>query len=146
MSPHPLYFDDAFFSLFRDNPKIARYMHLPVQSGSDRILKAMRRGYTRAQYLDLVAKIRAAAPGSAVSTDFIVGYPGETEADFKETLSLVRESGVSFAYCFKYSRRLDEPGLAPDLGEPEIEERLKRLLAEVKENSRGRSDIVLDTF
>ena len=135
MSPHPLYFDDGFFSLFRDNPKIARHMHLPAQSGSDRILKAMRRGYTRAQYLDLVSKIRKAAPGSAVSTDFIVGYPGESEADFKETLSLVGESGVSFAYCFKYSRRLDEPGLAPDLGESEIEERLERLLAEVKKNS-----------
>ena len=135
MSPHPLYFDAGFFSLFRDNPKIARHMHLPAQSGSDRILKAMRRGYTRAQYLDLVSKIRKAAPGSAVSTDFIVGYPGESEADFKETLSLVGESGVSFAYCFKYSRRLDEPGLAPDLGESEIEERLERLLAEVKKNS-----------
>ena len=139
MSPHPLYFDAAFFRVFRDNPRIARYAHLPVQSGSDRILKAMRRGYTRAQYLDIVTKIRDAAPEAAVSTDFIVGYPGETEADFKETLSLVAESGISFAYCFKYSQRTDDQGLAPDLGEPEMEERLERLLTEVKKNS---SDIL----
>ena len=135
MSPHPLYFDDGFFRAFREEPKIARYVHLPVQSGSDRILKAMRRGYTRAQYLEIVKKIRAAAPDAAVSTDFIVGYPGETEADFKESLSLVGESGVSFAYCFKYSQRTDDKGLAPELGEPEMEERLERLLAEVKKNS-----------
>ena len=135
MSPHPLFFDDAFFKVFKANPKIARYVHLPVQSGSDRILKAMRRGYTRAQYLDIVARIREAAPEAAVSTDFIVGYPGETENDFKESLSLVAESGISFAYCFKYSRRTDAQGLAPDLDEPALNARLERLLAEVKKNS-----------
>jgi tRNA-2-methylthio-N6-dimethylallyladenosine synthase len=135
MSPHPLFFTDEFFRVFRDNPKIARYIHLPAQSGSDRILKAMRRGYTRARYLEIVTKIREAAPNAAVSTDFIVGYPGETEADFLESLSLVSEAGISFAYCFKYSQRTDEKGLAPDLGEAELESRLERLLAEVKRNS-----------
>jgi tRNA-2-methylthio-N6-dimethylallyladenosine synthase len=135
MSPHPLYFDDDFFRLFRDNPKIARHIHLPAQSGSDRILKAMRRGYTRAQYLDIVSKIRESAPDAAISTDFIVGYPGETESDFEESLSLVAESGISFAYCFKYSRRLEEEALSRGLAEPEIEERLKRLLTAVKTNS-----------
>ena len=135
MSPHPLFFDDAFFKVFKANPKIARYVHLPVQSGSDRILKAMRRGYTRAQYLDIVTRIREAAPEAAVSTDFIVGYPGESEDDFKESLSLVAESGISFAYCFKYSRRTDAQGLAPDLDEAAMEVRLERLLAEVKKNS-----------
>ena len=139
MSPHPLYFDAAFFRVFRENPKLARYVHLPVQSGSDRILKAMRRGYTRAKYLEIVAEIRAAAPEAAVSTDFIVGYPGETEKDFKETLSLVGESGVSFAYCFKYSPRDGAPDPAPGVPEAEMEERLTRLLAEVKKNS---SDIL----
>jgi tRNA-2-methylthio-N6-dimethylallyladenosine synthase len=137
MSPHPIYFTDDFFRVFRDNPKIARHIHLPVQSGSDKLLKAMRRGYTRARYLEIVAKIRAAAPEAAVSTDLIVGYPGETEADFRDSLSLVAESGVSFAYCFKYSRRTDEPGLAPDLDEKEIELRLDRLLEAVKKNSAG---------
>jgi tRNA-2-methylthio-N6-dimethylallyladenosine synthase len=95
----------------------------------------MRRGYTRARYLEIVTKIRAAAPDAAVSTDFIVGYPGETEDDFRESLSLVKEAGVSFAYCFKYSQRTPGDGLAPDLGEEEIESRLERLLAEVKQNS-----------
>ncbi|HOW88919.1 MAG TPA: tRNA (N6-isopentenyl adenosine(37)-C2)-methylthiotransferase MiaB [Elusimicrobiales bacterium] len=135
MSPHPLFFTDEFFRVFRENPRIGRYIHLPVQSGSDRILKAMRRGYTRARYLDIVAKIREAAPDAAVSTDFIVGYPGETEADFRESLSLIGEAGFSFAYCFKYSRRTDERGLEPDLDEAGMDERLERLLAEVKKNS-----------
>ncbi|HAF95185.1 MAG: hypothetical protein A2X34_08810 [Elusimicrobia bacterium GWC2_51_8] len=107
MSPHPLFFDKAFFELLKNEPKISRYAHLPVQSGSDRILKLMRRGYTRAQYLELAANLRQAAGGSmALSTDFIVGYPGETERDFLQTLSLAREGGFSLAFCFKYSQRM----------------------------------------
>ena len=137
MSPHPLYFTDEFFRVFRDNTMIARYVHLPIQSGSDRVLKAMRRGYTRAQYLDVVRKIRTSAPDAAISTDFIVGYPGETEADFLESLSLVKEAGFSFAFCFKYSRRTNDKGLIPDMGEAETEKRLERLLDEVKKNSCG---------
>jgi tRNA-2-methylthio-N6-dimethylallyladenosine synthase len=136
MSPHPLYFDDAFTELLAGEKKLARHMHLPVQSGSDRILKLMRRGYTRAQYLALLARLRAAAPGLAVSTDFIVGYPGETEADFRDTLALVREGGFSLAYCFKYSPRTDRPEMAASLGEAEMEARLQELLAAVKTNSR----------
>jgi tRNA-2-methylthio-N6-dimethylallyladenosine synthase len=136
MSPHPNYFREDFFRLYRDNPKIARYVHLPVQSGSDKILKAMRRGYTRAQFLDIVARLREAAPDTAVSTDFIVGNPGEGEAEFRDTLSLVPESGVSFAYCFKYSQRAEGEGLAPEIDETEMEARLERLLEEVKKNSR----------
>lgn len=136
MSPHPVYFDDEFFRLFAEEPKIARHIHLPVQSGSDRMLKAMRRGYTRGRYLEILDKLKAAAPDLAVSTDFIVGYPGETEEDFRETLSLAKEGGFAFAFCFKYSQRADVKGLAPDRPEKEIEERLERLLCEVKKNSR----------
>jgi len=136
MSPHPLYFDDAFFRAFAEEPKLSRHIHLPVQSGSDRLLKAMRRGYDRARYLGILKDLRAAAPDAAVSTDFIVGYPGETEEDFRDTLSLAREGGFAFAFCFKYSQRGDAKGLAPDLAEKEIEERLERLLCEVKKNSR----------
>ncbi|MGD9643571.1 MAG: tRNA (N6-isopentenyl adenosine(37)-C2)-methylthiotransferase MiaB [Elusimicrobiales bacterium] len=136
MSPHPLYFDKAFTDLLAAEPRLARYIHLPVQSGSDRILKLMRRGYTRGQYLDLIGRLRAAAPGLAVSTDFIVGYPGETEADFEDTLALVREGRFSLAYCFKYSPRTDKPEMATDIGEAEMEARLEKLLAAVKENSR----------
>ena len=136
MSPHPLYFDEAFTALLAAEPRLARYIHLPVQSGSDRVLKAMRRGYTRGQYLDLIGRLRAAAPGLSVSTDFIVGYPGETEEDFKDTLTLVREGRFSMAYCFKYSPRSDRPEMASTLSEAAIEARLEKLLAAVKENSR----------
>ena len=136
MSPHPLYFGADFFRLFADNPKIARHIHLPVQSGSDRILKEMRRGYSRSQYLEILKKLRAADRDTAVSTDFIVGYPGESEADFRGTLSLVKEGGFAFAFCFKYSQRTGTKGPAPDLSEKEIEDRLERLIGAVKENSR----------
>ena len=136
MSPHPLYYDAAFLKTLAKEPRLARHMHLPVQSGSDRILGLMRRGYTRGQYLDLIGRLREAAPGLAVSTDFIVGYPGETEADFEETLALVREARFSLAYCFKYSPRSDKPEMAATISEAELEARLEKLLAAVKENSR----------
>ena len=136
MSPHPLYFGKDFAPLLAAEKKLARHLHLPAQSGSDRILKLMRRGYTRSFYLDLLKNLRTAAPGLAVSTDFIVGYPGETEADFKETLSMVDEAGFSMAYCFKYSPRTDKPEMAASIGETEMSERLERLLAAIKKNSR----------
>ena len=136
MSPHPLYFDDAFTKLLAEEPRLARYIHLPVQSGSDRILKLMRRGYTRAQYLGLIERLRKAVPDLAVSTDFIVGYPGETEEDFEDTLALVKEGRFSLAFCFKYSPRTDRPEMASHLDEKALEARLERLLAAVKRNSR----------
>jgi len=86
------------------------YLHLPVQSGSDRILKAMNRRHTRADYLQVIERIKAARPDMAMSGDFIVGFPGETDADFAETLSLVREVGYASAFTFKYSIRPGTPG------------------------------------
>jgi len=136
MSPHPLYFDDAYTAVLAGNKKLARYMHLPVQSGADRILKLMRRGYTRGEYLGLLARLRAAVPDLTVSTDFIVGYPGETEEDFLDTLSIVKEGRFTMAYCFKYSPRSDKPEMAATITEAEMEARLERLLAAVKNNSR----------
>ncbi len=136
MSPHPLYFNDDFTALLAREKKLARYMHLPAQSGSDRILKLMRRGYTRYQYLAMLGRLRAAAPDLAVSTDFIVGYPGETGDDFQNTLSLVEEGRFSMAYCFKYSPRTAQPEMAATTSETEIEARLEKLLAAVKMNSR----------
>ena len=136
MSPHPLYFDKAFEELLEAEPKLARHIHLPAQSGSDKILKAMRRGYTSGEYLDLINRLREAAPGLSVSTDFIVGYPGETEKDFKDTLRLVEEGRFSLAYCFKYSPRTDKPEMAATISETVMEARLEKLLAAVKENSR----------
>jgi len=135
MSPHPLYFDEDFTGLLRDNTRLARHIHLPVQSGSDRILKLMRRGYTREKYLRLLDKLRAAAPGLTVSTDFIVGYPGETREEFEESVSLVKEADFSLAFCFKYSPRTDRPEMAPDISREEMEDRLAELLEAVKKNS-----------
>ncbi|OGS13446.1 MAG: hypothetical protein A2234_09420 [Elusimicrobia bacterium RIFOXYA2_FULL_58_8] len=136
MSPHPLYFEENFTALLERAPKLAKYIHLPVQSGSDRVLKLMRRGYTRGEYLALLARLRAAAPGLAVSTDFIVGYPGETEEDFNATLAMVEEGGFTLAYCFKYSPRTDKPEMAATISGAVMKERLERLLAAVKKNSR----------
>src|SRR6185295_2669179 len=87
-SPHPRHFSDRFLSAMAGLPKICRHLHLPVQSGSTRVLEAMRRRYTRESYLDLIGRIRAMVPDVALSTDMIVGFPGETGADFEETLSL----------------------------------------------------------
>ncbi len=102
---HPRDMDDALIAAHRDLDALMPYLHLPVQSGSDRVLAAMNRRHTRADYLRLVEKIRAARPDIALAGDFIVGFPGESEADFADTLSLVDEAGVMGAFTFKYSPR-----------------------------------------
>jgi tRNA-2-methylthio-N6-dimethylallyladenosine synthase len=104
-SPHPRHASDRLIKVLRDDPKVCRHFHLPVQSGSDRVLKAMRRRYTRDEYLALVSRLRAAVPGISVSTDMIVGFPGETDEDFDLTMSLTREARFQFMYSFKYSPR-----------------------------------------
>jgi tRNA-2-methylthio-N6-dimethylallyladenosine synthase len=104
-SPHPRHASDRLIEVLRDDPKVCRHFHLPVQSGSDRVLKAMRRRYTRDEYLALVSRLRAAVPGISVSTDMIVGFPGETDEDFDLTMSLTREARFQFMYSFKYSPR-----------------------------------------
>jgi tRNA-2-methylthio-N6-dimethylallyladenosine synthase len=93
----------------RDVPALAPYLHLPVQSGSDDVLKSMNRRHRAADYLDVVARVRLARPDIAFSSDFIVGYPGETDADFDQTLALVRTVGFASAYAFKYSPRPGTP-------------------------------------
>lgn len=104
-SPHPKDLNDELTAEYRDNPKLCPHMHLPVQSGSDATLRRMRRSYSRAHYLDKVAVLRAAVPDIAISTDMIVGFPGETDADFAETLSLIETVRFSGIYAFKYSPR-----------------------------------------
>jgi tRNA-2-methylthio-N6-dimethylallyladenosine synthase len=104
-SPHPRHATDRLIAAVRDLPKVCKHFHLPVQSGSNSVLKAMRRRYTREEYLALVARLRAEIPGISISTDIIVGFPGETAADFKESMNLVREVGFTFIYSFKYSPR-----------------------------------------
>ena len=104
-SPHPRHATDRLIAAVRDLPKVCKHFHLPVQSGSNTVLRAMRRRYTRQEYLALVARLRAEVPGISVSTDIIVGFPGETASDFEDTMSLVREVGFTFIYSFKYSPR-----------------------------------------
>jgi tRNA-2-methylthio-N6-dimethylallyladenosine synthase len=104
-SPHPRHVNDSLIDVLRDVPAVCRHLHMPVQSGSDRILKLMRRRYTRELYLDLVAQLRRDVPGIALSTDVIVGFPTETDDDFEETMDLVRRARYHSMYSFKYSPR-----------------------------------------
>ncbi len=126
---HPRDMDDALIEAHRDLSQLMPYLHLPVQAGSDRILKAMNRRHTGADYLRLVERIRAANPDIALSGDFIVGFPGESDADFEATLQLVRDVRYAAAYSFKYSPRPGTPGadMADQVAEAVKDERLQRL-------------------
>ncbi len=126
---HPSDMSDELIEAHRDNDKLMPWLHLPVQSGSDRILKAMNRRHTRADYLRLIERIKSARPDMAMSGDFIVGFPGETDADFEQTLQIVREVGYASAYTFKYSIRPGTPGADMDdqVDEAVKTERLGRL-------------------
>ena len=126
---HPRDMDDHLIAAHRDLPALMPQLHFPIQSGSDRILEAMNRRHTRADYLALVARLFEARPDLALTSDFIVGFPGETEADFAETLSLVDEIGFSGAFSFKYSPRPGTPGAEMDdqVDEAAKSERLQRL-------------------
>jgi len=128
---HPRDMDDALIAAHGEIEALMPYLHLPVQSGSDRVLKAMNRGHTAEHYLRLVERVRAARPDIALSGDFIVGFPGEREADFEATLDLIREVGYASAFSFKYSRRPGTPAAAmPGQVAEEVKaERLARLLA-----------------
>lgn len=125
-SPHPKGYGDDLVEAYGRLPKLVESAHIPVQSGSDRVLKLMHRGYTRARFLEIVHKLRHVQPRIGLTTDLIVGFPGETEADFEETLSLVREAEFDQAYIFKYSERKDTPATAMP-GQVPQEEREKRL-------------------
>jgi tRNA-2-methylthio-N6-dimethylallyladenosine synthase len=106
---HPAEFSDALIEAFADEPKLASYLHLPVQSGADRILGMMKRGYTRAEYLAKIRRIRAARPGISLSSDFIVGFPSESDDDFVQTMDLIAEAGFDGAFSFNYSPRPGTP-------------------------------------
>ena len=126
---HPRDMNDDLIAVHRNLPELMPQLHLPVQSGSDRILAAMNRRHTRADYLDIVRRLRQARPDLALTSDFIVGFPGETESDFAETLSLLDEVGFSGAFSFSYSQRPGTPGAEMDDQVPEEvkSERLQRL-------------------
>lgn len=135
-SPHPRHASPRLIEALRDLPHVCKHLHLPVQSGSTRILSAMRRRHTRADFLRLVADLRSAIPDLAISTDMIVGFPGETASDFEETLSLTREVRFSSMFSFKYSVRpntLAAKRLQDDVAEEVKGERLGELQAVQKE-------------
>jgi tRNA-2-methylthio-N6-dimethylallyladenosine synthase len=128
---HPRDMDDGLIAAHRDLPMLMPFLHLPVQSGSDRVLTAMNRHHTAGDYLRLVERLRAVRPDLALSSDFIVGHPGETEADFQATLALVREVRFAQAFSFKYSPRPGTPaaGAPSQVPDSEKERRLAELQA-----------------
>jgi len=135
---HPNDMDDALVAAIGECGKLMPYLHLPVQSGSDRILKAMNRKHTAAQYLDLIGRIRAARPDLLLSSDFIVGFPGETDQDFEDTMDLIRTVNFGQAYSFKYSSRPGTPAAEKaQLPETVKNERLARLQALLTEQQRA---------
>ncbi len=134
MTSHPKDLSDELIEIMGNSDKICKHLHLPVQSGSTQILKRMNRRYTKEQYLELVAKIRKAVPDISLTTDIIVGFPGETEADFEETLDLVRKVRYDSAFTFIYSKRTGTPAAAMEEQVPQdvIKRRFDRLLKEVQ--------------
>jgi tRNA-2-methylthio-N6-dimethylallyladenosine synthase len=140
-SPYPTDFTERVIEAMAETPAVCEHVHLPVQSGSDAVLKRMSRRYTRVRYLEVVSRLREAMPAITLSTDIIVGFPGETEAQFEETVSLVAEAGFDDAYTFKYSVRDGTPAvkLRDHLPEEVAAERLERLIGVVRQQSRTRN-------
>ena len=135
MTSHPKDLSDELIEVMKNSRKICKHLHLPVQSGSSRILKQMNRKYTKEQYLELVDKLRAAVPGISLTTDIIVGFPGEAEEDFQETLDVVRRVRYDSAFTFIYSKRTGTPAAAMEDQVPEdvVKDRFDRLLKEVQD-------------
>ncbi len=136
---HPLEFSDSLIDAYRDVPKLANYLHLPVQAGSDRILSAMKRGYTALEFKAKIRKLRAVRPDISISSDFIVGFPGETDADFEKTMKLIEDVGFDQSFSFIYSRRPGTPAadLEDTLSDADKHARLSRLQAHINEHAAG---------
>ena len=141
MTSHPKDLSDDLITVMAKSEKICRHMHLPVQSGSSRLLERMNRRYTKEHYLELVRKLREAIPDISLTTDIIVGFPGETEEDFEETLDVVRQAEYDSAYTFIYSKRTGTPAAnMPDqIPDDVVKERFNRLLQVVAESSAKRT-------
>ncbi|WP_255307964.1 tRNA (N6-isopentenyl adenosine(37)-C2)-methylthiotransferase MiaB [Streptomyces marincola] len=130
-SPHPRDFTDDVIEAMAETPNVMPQLHMPLQSGSSRVLRAMRRSYRQDRYLGIIAKVRAAIPDAAITTDIIVGFPGETEEDFQETLHVVREARFAQAFTFQYSKRPGTPAaeMPGQLPKATVQERYERLVA-----------------
>ena len=135
-SPHPLFFDEDLLRAHGDLESLCPHIHMPVQSGSDAVLDRMRRRYTRADYLGIVERLRAIRPDAVLTTDLIVGFPGETDADFQQTLSLIKEVGFVDNYSFKYSRRPNTKALEFTADEVEAAVATERL-TQLQDLQRG---------
>ena len=144
---HPLEFNDSLIEAYANVPKLANHLHLPVQSGSDRILALMKRGYTAIEFKDKVRKLRAVRPDICISSDFIVGFPGESERDFAATLALVRDVGFDQSFTFIYSRRPGTPAASlPDEVPLEVkQERLAQLQVQLDTQHRAINERMVGT-
>ena len=147
ITSHPLEFNDRLIQAFADVPKLANYLHLPVQSGSDRILALMKRGYTVLEYKQKIRKLREVRPDICLSTDIIVGFPGETDSDFAATMALVKEIGFDQSYSFLYSARPGTPAasFADDLDIDVKNARLKQLKETINEQALAISESMVGT-
>ena len=136
---HPLDFSDTLIDAYAQVPELVDHLHLPVQSGSDRILTAMKRGHTRQDYLQKIQKLRAVRPNISLSSDFIVGFPGETQSDFDDTMALIEEVGFDVSFSFIYSARPGTPAatLTDDTPEGVKKEWLQRLQAKIREQAEN---------
>jgi tRNA-2-methylthio-N6-dimethylallyladenosine synthase len=134
-SPHPRDFTDDVITAMAETPNVMPSLHMPMQSGSDAVLRSMRRSYRRERYLGIIERVRAAMPQAAITTDIIVGFPGETESDFAETVSAVRAARFAGAYTFQYSKRPGTPaaGMPAQLPKPVVQERYQRLVEVVED-------------
>jgi tRNA-2-methylthio-N6-dimethylallyladenosine synthase len=144
---HPVEFSDSLIEAYADVPKLANYLHLPVQSGSDRILSLMKRGHTRLEYKQKIRGLREARPDIALSSDFIVGFPGETEHDFQQTLDLVRELDFDQSFSFVYSARPGTPaaGFPDNVSLEEKKARLRRLQDQLNSQAKAFSERMVGT-
>ena len=144
---HPIEFTDELVDAFAEIPELVNHLHLPVQSGSDSILSMMKRGHTRADYLATMEKVKAVRPGISLSSDFIIGFPGETDADFADTMDLIEQVGFDFSYSFVYSARPGTPAsdLPDDTSEITKKQRLKVLQKRLDEMTMSISTGMVDT-
>lgn len=144
---HPIEFTDELVAAFAEIPELVNHLHLPVQSGSDSILSMMKRGHTRADYLATMEKVKAVRPGISLSSDFIIGFPGETNADFADTMDLIEQVGFDFSYSFVYSPRPGTPAsdLPDDTSEVTKKQRLKILQKRLDEMTMSISASMVDT-
>ena len=144
---HPAEFTDDIIEAFAEIPELVNHLHLPVQSGNDNVLAQMKRGYSRAEYIEIMNKMKTVRPGISLSSDFIIGFPGETNEEFEDTMSLIEQVGFDFSYSFVYSARPGTPAaeLSDDISEDVKKQRLNKLKARLNEMTMDVSNKMVDT-